>query len=135
MWMREWLAVMLNAILQLEERGECLETATEAVLMVGYTTDGISNQEQTRWLSWNVDGGVRGFDLARNPGLNDNTEYGAGEFPLPIRPSARSAGQSTSKTPSMTRVQQTEEAYPVLSTPVLTEGEEQGEPRPGSSKA
>ena len=59
---------------------------------------------------------MRGLDLARNPGLRFNTEYGAGEFPLPIRPSARSAGQSTSKTPSMTRVQQTEESYPDLST-------------------
>ena len=111
----ERLAVMLNAILQLEEQGECRESATEAVLMVGYTTEGISNQEQTRWLSWNVDGGVRGFDLARNPGLGNSTEYGAGELPLQIRPSARSAGQSTSKTPSMTRAQQTEEAYPDLS--------------------
>ena len=61
---------MLNAILQLEARGECRESATEAVLMVGYTSDGISNQEQTRRLSWLVDGRVRGFDLARNPGLN-----------------------------------------------------------------
>ena len=112
----ERMAVMLNAILQLEEQGECRESATEAVLMVGYTTDGISNQEQTRWLSWNVDGGVRGFDLARNPGLSNNTEYGAGEFPLPIRPSARSAGQRASQTPSMTRAQQAEEAYPDLSS-------------------
>ena len=62
----ERLAVMLNAILQLESHGECRESGTEAVLMVCYTLDGISNQEQTRWLSWNVDGGVRGFDLARN---------------------------------------------------------------------
>ena len=106
---------MLNANLQLEEQGECRESATEAVLMVGYNTEGISNQEQTRWLSWNVDGAVRGFDLARNPGLSNNTEYGAGELPLPTRPSARSAGQSTSKPPSMTRAQQTEEAYPDLS--------------------
>ena len=37
-------------------------------------------------------------------------------FPLPIRPSARSAVQSTSKTPSMTRAQQKGEAYPDLST-------------------
>ena len=110
----ERMAVMLNAILQLEEEGECRESATEAVLMVGYTTEGISNQEQTRWLSWNVDGGVRGFDLARNPGLSNNTEYGAGEFPLPTRPSARSTGQSSSKVPLMTRVQQTTEAYPDL---------------------
>ena len=54
----ERLAVMLNAILQLEEQGEYRESATEAVLMVGYTPDGISNQEQTRWLSWNVNGDV-----------------------------------------------------------------------------
>ena len=111
----ERMAVMLNAILQLEEQGDCRESATEAVLMVGYTTDGISIQEQTSWLSWIVDRGVRGFDWARNPGLSNNTEYGAGEFPLPTRPSARSAGQSTSKPPSMTRAQQTEEAYPDLS--------------------
>ena len=92
----ERLAVILNAILEpkLEAQGECRESATEAVLMVGYTT------EQTRWLSWNVGGGVRGFDLARNPGLNNTTEYGAGEFPLPTRP--------------MIRSQQTEEAYPDL---------------------
>ena len=32
-------AVMLNAILQLEAQGECRESATEAVLMVGYTSD------------------------------------------------------------------------------------------------
>ena len=104
----EMLAVMLNAILQLEEQGESRKSATEDVLMVGYTTEGISNQEQTRWLSWNVDGGVRGFDLARNPGLSKNTEYGAGEFP-------RSAVQFTSKPPSMMRAQQTEETYPDLS--------------------
>ena len=58
---------------------------------------------------------MRGFDLARNPGLSNNTEYGAGEFPLPTRPSARSASQSTSKAPSMTRAQQREETYPDLS--------------------
>ena len=38
------LAVMLNAILQLESQGECKESVTEAVLMVGYFLDGISNQ-------------------------------------------------------------------------------------------
>ena len=113
--MDERMAVTLNAILQLEEQSECRESATEAVLMVGYTTEGISNQEQTRWLSWNMDGGVRGFDLARNSGLGNNTEYGAGEFPLPVRLSARSASQSTSRPPSMTRAQQTDETYPDLS--------------------
>ena len=84
----ERLAVMLNAVLQLEAQRECRESATEAVLMVGYTSDGISNQEQTRWLLWNVDEGVRGFDLAMNPGLSNTTEYGTGEFPLSTRPPA-----------------------------------------------
>ena len=69
----ERMAVMLNAILQLEAQGECRESATEAVLMVAYTTEGIPNQEQSRWLSWNLDGGVRGFDLSGNPGLSNNT--------------------------------------------------------------
>ena len=107
---------MLNAILQLEAQGECRKSATEAVLMVGYTSDGISNQEQTRWLSCNVDGGVRGFDLARNPGLSNTTKYGAGEFPLPTRPPAGAGTQSTSKPPSMFQSQQTEESYPDLSS-------------------
>ena len=106
----------MNAILQLEAQGECRESATEAVLMGGYTSEGISYQEQTRWLSWNVDGGVRGFDLARNSGLSKNTEYGAGEFPLPARPPMGFAAQSTSRTLSMIRSQQTEEAYPDLSS-------------------
>ena len=58
---------------------------------------------------------MRGFDLARNLGLNNTTEYGAGEFPLPTRPTVGSAAQSTSKPLSMIRSQQTEEAYPELS--------------------
>ena len=58
-----------------------------------------------------MDGAIRGFDSARNSGLSNNTEYGAGEFPLPVRPSVRSTGQSTSKTPLMSRAQQTGEAY------------------------
>ena len=58
---------------------------------------------------------MRGFDLTRNPGLNNNTEYGAGEFPLPARPPAGLAAQHTSRPSSMIRSQQTEEAYPDLS--------------------
>ena len=65
---------MLNAILQLESQKEGRESATDALLMVGYTSYGISKQEQTSWLSWNMDGGLRGFDLAKNPGLNNMTE-------------------------------------------------------------
>ena len=110
----ERMAVMLNAILKLEAQDECWKSATEAVLVVGYTTEGISNQEQTRWLPWKVDGGVSGFDLARNPGCSNNTEYGAGEFPLSARPPAGLAVQSTSRPSSMIRSQQTEEAYPDL---------------------
>ena len=68
----ERMAVMLEC------QGGGRESATEAVLMVCNTSDGISNQEQTRWLSWRTDGGPRGFDLARNPGLNNTTEYGGG---------------------------------------------------------
>ena len=99
----ERMAVMLNAILQSEAQGECRESATEAVLIVGYTTEGISNQEQTRWLTCNVDEGVRGFDLSRNPGLSNNTEYDAGEFPLLARQPAGLAAQSTSRPSSMIR--------------------------------
>ena len=91
--------------------------------MVGYTTEGISNQEQTRWLSWNVDGGVRLFDLARNPRLNNTTKYGAGEFPLPTRPPVGSAAQSTSKPLSMIRSQQKVEAYRDLSNLKQREGD------------
>ena len=58
---------------------------------------------------------MRGFDLPRNPGLSNNTEYGAGELPLPARPPAGSTAQSTSRPLSMIWSQQTEEAYPDLS--------------------
>ena len=87
------------------------ESATEAVLMMGNTSDEILNQEQT----WNVDGGMRGFDLARNPGLSENTEYGAREFLLPIRPPAGAGVKHTNKPLSMIRSQQREETYPQLS--------------------
>ena len=61
-----------------------------------------------------MDGDLRGHDLARNPGLSNDTEYGAGEFPLPTRPPAGAGTQSTSKPASMFRSQQTEESYPDL---------------------
>ena len=70
---------------------------------MGYTSDGISNQEQNTRISWNVDRDLRGYDLARNPGLSSDTEYGAGEFQLPTGPLARAATQSTSKPPSKFR--------------------------------
>ena len=65
---------------------DCRETATEAVLMVGYTSDGISNQEQTRWLSWKIDGGLR-----------NTTEYRAGEFSLTTRPTRRTGPSKAAK--------------------------------------
>ena len=76
---------MLSAILLLESQGEGRESAMKAVLMVGYTSHGISNQEQTKWLSGSTDGGCRGSDLATKPGLSNNTENGTGEFPFPTR--------------------------------------------------
>ena len=41
----ERLVVVLKAILQLESQRGCRESTTEAVLMMGYTFFGISNQE------------------------------------------------------------------------------------------
>ena len=63
-----------------------------------------------------MDGGGGGFDLKRNPALSNNTEYGAGDFPLPDRPLAGFAAQFTSRPFSMIQSQQTEEAYPDLSS-------------------
>ena len=62
-----------------------------------------------------MDGGVRGFDLARKPGLSNTTEYGAEEFPLLIRPPAGAGTQFTNKPLSMFWSQQTEESHPDLS--------------------
>ena len=84
----------------------------EAVLMVGYTLDGISNQEQTRWLTCSSEGGLRGFDLARKSWLEQNYGTGASQFPFPSRQGTRTGAQSTSKPASIIRAQQTEEAYP-----------------------
>ena len=61
-----------------------------------------------------MDGGLRAHDLARNPGLSSNMEYGEGEFPIPTRPPAGAKIWSTSKPPSMIRSQQPEESYPDL---------------------
>ena len=85
------MAVILNAILQLESQGEDRESAIEAVLMVGCMWDGISNQELIRWLSW------RGFHLARNPGLSNTMEYDAGEFSFTTRSDTRTEVQSSHK--------------------------------------
>ena len=72
--------MMLNAILQLKSKGGGSEAAMEAVLMVRYTSDGISNQEQTRWLTCSSDGGLRGFELARNLGFSKITELVLASF-------------------------------------------------------
>ena len=53
--------------------------------------------------------------LGKKSRLEQQHRVRRGEFLLPARQSAKSAGQSTSKSPSMTRAQQTEEAYPDLS--------------------
>ena len=65
--------------------------------MVGYTSDGIAIHEPTKRLSWSTDGGLRGFDLARNIGLTNTTESGAGEFLLSTRPTTRMGNQLTTK--------------------------------------
>ena len=67
------------------------------------------------WLSWSTDGGLTGFDLARNPGSSNTTEYGAGELPLSTRQATWTSAQSTSKPSSIIRSQQTEEANPHIS--------------------
>ena len=67
--MEDRMAVMLNPILQFESHGEGRESATEAVLMAGYTSDGKSNEEQTKLLSWSTDGRLRPFNSKRNPDL------------------------------------------------------------------
>ena len=107
----ERLAVMLNAILQLEAQGEGKgisdRSCVDCWLHLGGDIQSRADQI--------VDGGVRGFDLARNPVLNNNTEYSAGEFLLPTRPPAGFAAQTTSRPLSMIRSQQTEETYPDLS--------------------
>ena len=60
----ERMAVMLNAILQLEAQGECRKSAAEAVLMVGYTTEenfkpqkASSKKGSTNEQTWEVDVG------------------------------------------------------------------------------
>ena len=60
----ELMAVMLNAVFQIESQGVRRASAMEMVLMAGDTSYGISNQEQTRRLSWSTDGGLRGLGLA-----------------------------------------------------------------------
>ena len=75
---------------------------------------------KSRWLSKSTDRGLRGFELARNPGLSNTTEYGAGEFPLPTKPDTRNGTQSSSKPLSVLLSQKTEERYPDLSK--LTRG-------------
>ena len=75
--------------------------------MVDYRSDGISNQEETKWLSWSIDGGLRGFDLERSPGgLSNTMDYGAGEFPLPTKSPTGTGIQSSSKTLSIIQSQQ-----------------------------
>ena len=49
--------MILKAILQLESQEK--ESAMETVFMVVYTSQGMSNEEQTSWLSWSNHGGLR----------------------------------------------------------------------------
>ena len=76
----EWrvATVMLNGESQVKDR----ESAMLNFIMAGYSSEGLSNHEQTRLMSWSTDGGLRGYHLARNPGLSFTTQHGAGAFPL-----------------------------------------------------
>ena len=93
--------------------------------MVGCTSDGISNMMQTRWLLRSTKRGLREFDLARNPGLNNTTGYGAGEFRLSTLLITRMEGPMSNKLASMTRSQQAEEEY--LDTARLKSGLERAQ--------
>ena len=55
---------------------------------------------------------MRGFDKARNLGLSNTTENGAGDFHLPTRPTTRIGVPMSSKPTSMIESQQKEAAYP-----------------------
>ena len=57
----ERMAMMLMPSSSWRMRASVGSLRQKQFLKVGYTTDGISNQEQTRWLSWNVDGAIRGY--------------------------------------------------------------------------
>ena len=96
----ERVAVMMNAVSQLESQGETRESAMETLLMVGFLSEGILDQEQTRRIYWSTNRGLRGYDLARNHGLSNFTENGAGEFSFPIRPTTRTEAQPAGKAPS-----------------------------------
>ena len=64
----EWrvATVMLKGESQVEGR----KSIMQSFIKVGYSSEGISNHEQTRLMSWSTDGGLRGYHLARNPGLS-----------------------------------------------------------------
>ena len=103
----EWrvATVMLNGESQVKDR----ESAMLNFIMAGYSSEGLSNHEQTRLMSWSTDGGLRGYHLARNPGLSFTTQHGAGAFPLSneIPPPLKNADWS-----SLVRAQQTKGKYP-----------------------
>ena len=66
-----------------------------AVLLVGHTSEEISNRDQSRWQSLSHNGGLRGLDLARHPILREYVsksnlrEYVSGEFALSNKPPAK----------------------------------------------
>ena len=57
--------MMLNAVLQLKPQGEGRESIMETLLMMCYTSEELLNQEQTIWMSWSKEEGLRVNELAK----------------------------------------------------------------------
>ena len=75
-------AVLLKILLLNSSAGGG-ETAMVAVLMVGNTSEVISNRDHSRWLSLRPNGGLRGHGLSRHPRLSILRENLPSDKPLP----------------------------------------------------
>ena len=78
------LAVFTVAILNAlgrEGRGEHL---TEVVLMLAFGEFGTTERGRNRLMRWRR-GEMSGHDLAREPGLGQQSDHRLGEMPLPVR--------------------------------------------------
>ena len=65
--------MILNAVLQLKSQGEGRESIMEMLLMMCYTSEGLSNQEQTIWMSWNTKESLRVYDLQNSCKYHKNS--------------------------------------------------------------
>ena len=78
-------AVLLKILLLISSVGGG-ESAMVAVLMLGHTSEGISNRDQSRWLSLSHNGGLRGLGLACHLRLSILREYVSGKLTLSNKP-------------------------------------------------